>query len=198
MKIVNNKKSNKKDNKLNFIHIYFGNGKGKTTAALGLALRALGDGKKVAIIQFDKGGNENFYSDKKIVYKLKKSGYNIDLYSTGNSRINKNKKFRFKNIKKDYEEALRGIEIAKELILKGKQNILILDEIISSVNTGLLKKSQVEEIIDIYNKNRRFELILTGLRIWKNLKEKADLITQMKKVKHYYDKGIIARKGIEF
>ncbi len=82
--------------------------------------------------------------------------------------------------------------------MKGKQNILILDEIISSVNTGLLKKSQVEELIDIYNKNRRFELILTGLKIWKNLKEKADLITQMKKVKHYYDKGIIARKGIEF
>lgn len=188
----------KSKNNLNSIHIYFGDGKGKTTAALGLALRAVGAGKKVTILQFDKGGSDNFYSERKTIKSLKKYGFKINLYSTGNFRIDENRKFRFENINSDYQEALNGLKLAKELILKGKQDVLILDEITSAVYTKLLKKKQVEEIIDLYNQNRRFELILTGRKIWKKLKDSADLITQMKKIKHYFDKGIIAKKGIEY
>lgn len=185
-------------NNPNSIHIYFGDGKGKTTAALGLALRAVGAGKKVTILQFDKGGSDNFYSERKTIKSLNKNGFKIYLYSTGNFRIDENRRFRFENINSDYQEALNGLELAKELILKGKQDVLILDEITSAVYTKLLSKKQVEEIIDLYNKNRRFELVLTGRKIWKNLKDSADLVTQMKKVKHYFDKGIIAKKGIEY
>lgn len=185
-------------NNPNSIHIYFGDGKGKTTAALGLALRAVGAGKKVTILQFDKGGSDNFYSERKTIKSLKKYGFKINIYSTGNFRIDENRRFRFENINSDFQEALNGLKLAKEFILKGKQDVLILDEITSAVYTKLLSKKQVEEIIDLYNKNRRFELVLTGRKIWKKLKDSADLITQMKKVKHYFDKGVIAKKGIEY
>lgn len=183
---------------MNFIHIYFGNGKGKTTAALGLGFRSLGSGKRVAIIQFDKKGESDFSSDVNIINSLKQNGYKIDIYNTGFTRINDNGSFRFRNIKEDYEEAEKGLKIAEEMIVKGKQDILILDEIISAVSTGLIKKSQVERIIELYNKNRNFELILTGVKIWKKLRDSADLITEMRKIKHYFDCGIIARKGIEY
>ncbi len=184
--------------KMNFIHIYFGNGKGKTTAALGLAFRSLGSGKKVTIIQFDKKGDSNFSSDVNIINSLKQKGFKIDIYNTGIMRINDKGIFRFKNIKEDFEEAKRGLKIAEEMINNGEQDILILDEIISAVSTGLIKKSQVERIIELYNKNRNFELVLTGLKIWKKLRDSADLITEMRKIKHYFDCGIVARKGIEY
>ncbi|MCX7833273.1 MAG: cob(I)yrinic acid a,c-diamide adenosyltransferase [Ignavibacteria bacterium] len=188
----------KNKNNVNSIHIYYGDGKGKTTAALGLALRAIGAGKRITIIQFDKGGSDEFYSERRIINFLKDKGFKINLYSTGNFRIDKKRRFRFENINSDYEEALSGLKLTKDLISKGKQDILILDEIISAVYTKLLSKKQVEEIIELYNKNRNFELILTGRKIWKKLKDSADLITQMKKIKHYFDKGIIAKKGIEY
>ena len=76
--------------------------------------------------------------------------------------------------------------------------MLILDEVIAAVAYKLLEKNQVEELIDLFKKNKRFELIMTGHVLWKGLDEKADLITEMRKVKHYFDKGIPAREGIEF
>ena len=184
----------------NCFHIYYGYGKGKTTSAMGLAIRALGAGKKVAIVQFDKGydGEIEHYSERNILRKLEEIGYPIELYITGCERMNEDGTFRFKNKQEDFEEAKKGFEIAQKLIIEGKQDLLILDEAIAVVAYKLLKKNQVEELIELFKNNKRFELVMTGHVLWRGLENKADLITEMRKVKHYFDKGIPAREGIEF
>jgi cob(I)alamin adenosyltransferase len=188
------------DEKKHQIHLYYGYGKGKTTAAIGLAVRALGAGKKVAIVEFDKGHDEknDHYSEHATLRKLKEIGLPLEVYRTGAERMNEDGTFRFKNADEDFKEAERAIKIAKDLIKKGKQGLLILDEIIAAVVYHLIEEKDVFEIIDIYNKNRRFELVMTGHKLFEGLEEKVDLITEMKKVKHYFDKGIQARQGIEY
>ncbi|MBN8568623.1 MAG: cob(I)yrinic acid a,c-diamide adenosyltransferase [Ignavibacteria bacterium] len=181
-------------------HIYYGYGKGKTTAVMGLAMRALGAGKRVAIVQFDKGydGQNEHYAERIILRKLKEIGFPIDLYPTGAERMNADGTFRFKNTDEDFDEAKRGLQIAKGLIEKGDIDLLILDEAIAAVVYHLLSKEDVEILIDLYNKKRKFELVMTGHKLWEGLEQKADLVTELKKVKHYFDEGIPARLGIEF
>lgn len=181
-------------------HIYYGYGKGKTTSTIGLAIRAMGAGKKVVIIQFDKGydGKNEHYSERIILRMLKDMGYPIDIYATGRERMNADGTFRFKNTKDDLVEAKKGLKLAKEFILKGKQDLLILDEAIAAVAYNLLDKKDIEELIELFTKNKRFEFVMTGHKLWSGLEDKVDLITEMKKVKHYFDKGIPAREGIEF
>ncbi|MFA7361128.1 MAG: cob(I)yrinic acid a,c-diamide adenosyltransferase [Candidatus Kapaibacterium sp.] len=182
------------------LHIYYGYGKGKTTSTIGLAIRALGAGKKVALVQFDKGydGENEHYAERIILRKLKDIGYDVELYPTGCERMNSDGTFRFKNEENDFEEAKRGLDIAKDLIVNGKQDVLILDEAIATVAYNLLDKEKIEELIELYKANKRFELIMTGHKLWEGLEAKADLITEMRKVKHYFDNGIPARVGIEF
>lgn len=184
----------------NMLHIYYGYGKGKTTAVMGLAIRALGAGKKVAIVQFDKGydGQNEHYAERNILRKLKEIGYPIEIYPTGCERMNADGTFRFKNAEEDFAEAKRGLKIAEGLIEKGDIDLLILDEAVAAVVYHLLPKEDVEKLIELYNKNRRFELVMTGHKLWEGLEEKADLVTEMRKVKHYFDAGIPARPGIEF
>ncbi|MBN1634466.1 MAG: cob(I)yrinic acid a,c-diamide adenosyltransferase [Ignavibacteria bacterium] len=191
---------NLSDEDKNCLHIYYGYGKGKTTSALGLAVRAIGAGKKVIIIQFDKGyENENeHYSERHILRRLKEFGYPIEIHPTGCERMNPDGTFRFKNNQSDFDEAKRALKLAEDLIIKGDMNLLILDEAIAAVAYNLLKKEEIENLIDIYKKNKRFELVMTGHKIWDYIDENADLITEMRKVKHYFDKGIPAREGIEF
>lgn len=188
------------DEDKNCFHIYYGYGKGKTTSTIGLAIRALGAGKKVVIVQFDKGydGENEHYAERNILRKLKDSGYDIELFPTGCERMNSDGTFRFKNEEQDFAEAKRGLSIAKDLIENGKQNLLILDEAIATVAYNLLAKEDIEELITLYKKNKRYELVMTGHKLWEGLEEKADLITEMRKVKHYFDNGIPAREGIEF
>jgi cob(I)alamin adenosyltransferase len=189
------------DKDKNCLHIYYGYGKGKTTSSIGLAIRALGAGKKVAIVQFDKGydGKNEHYSERNILRKLKSElGYPIELYPTGCERMNEDGTFRFKNEDCDFQEAQKGLKIAKDLIENGDLDLLILDEAIAAVVYHLLKKEDVEELIGIYKKKKGFELVMTGHKLWEGLEEKADLVTEMRKVKHYFDKGIPAREGIEF
>lgn len=181
-------------------HIYYGYGKGKTTAVMGLAMRALGAGKRVAIVQFDKGydGQNEHYAERIILRKLKEIGFPIELYPTGAERMNADGTFRFKNTDEDFDEAKRGLQIARELIEKGDLDLLVLDEAIAAVVYHLLSKEDVENLIELYNKKRRFEMVMTGHKLWDGLEAKADLVTELKKVKHYFDEGIPARLGIEF
>jgi cob(I)alamin adenosyltransferase len=191
---------NLSDEDKNCLHIYYGYGKGKTTSTIGLAVRALGAGKKVALVQFDKGydGTNEHYAERVILRKLRDAGYEMDLYPTGCERMNSDGTFRFGNEEQDFAEAKRGLGIARNLIINGKQDVLILDESIATVAYNLLSKSDIEELIDLFKKNKRFELIMTGHKLWEGLEEKADLVTEMRKVKHYFDNGIPARPGIEF
>jgi cob(I)alamin adenosyltransferase len=199
LKTIEGYKNLKEEDKNN-LHIYFGYGKGKTTSAVGLALRMLGAGNKVIIIQFDKGYDEKneHYSERNILRELKELGYKIELYPTGCERMNPDGTFRFKNIQMDFDEAQKGLMLSHKFITEPQQELLILDEILAAVAYNLLKKEDIENLIKSYKNNKKFDLVMTGHKIWDFILENADLITEMKKIKHYFDKGIPAKPGIEF
>lgn len=178
------------------IHIYYGYGKGKTTCCMGLALRALGAGKRVAIVQFDKGydGETEHYSERNILRGLD----GVGLHPTGCERMNPDGSFRFGAEERDVEEARRGVSIARDLIAEGEQELLVLDEILAAVTYDLLEPEDVIALLDVYDAGRRCELVLSGHKVWDELVERADLVTEMRKIKHYYAKGTPARVGIEF
>ncbi|MFA5126779.1 MAG: cob(I)yrinic acid a,c-diamide adenosyltransferase [Patescibacteria group bacterium] len=179
------------NNKLGKIHVYTGHGKGKTTAALGLAIRALGQGLKVGIIYFDKGGD--YYSERKILDKIKH--LNIDYCAFGLPRLSKNKGFRFKNQVGDIKGAAAAIKQAK-LWFKKNFDLLILDEINTTVKTGLLNCDDI--LILIKQKPKNLELILTGRYCPQEIVDLADLVTEMNAKKHYISQGLIARPGIDY
>lgn len=177
------------------LHIYTGDGKGKTTAAIGLAIRAAGAEMKVAFIQFDKGWEgEEFYFERKILRKID----NIDLFPTGTLRHHKDGSFRFDLKEEDIKEARRGLEIAYKILKEGKYHLVILDEIIVSIYTKLLSLEEVLNLIKFWRQNCQNELVLTGRYAPEEILKEADLITEMKNLKHYFNSGIKARKGIEF
>lgn len=180
----------------NRLHIYYGYGKGKTTAALGLALRSLGAGKKVAIVQFDKGydGQNEHYSERKILRNLP----HLSLFPFGMERVLGKDSFRFKNEPSDFQEAEKGLAKAEDLLRNGDQSLLVLDELLAAVMCKLLSKEQVMALIGVYQRNRRCELVVTGHQVWPELVEKADLVTEMRKEKHYFDQKDPPKEGIEF
>jgi len=170
--------------KKGFIHIYTGDGKGKTTAALGLLLRALGQQKKVCLIQFMKSSQ---YGEIKFLKKLK----SVTTKQFGSHSFIKKGKVS----QQDKIKAEKALAFAQKA-LKKKYDLLVLDEIIMAVFFKLIKEKEVIELID--NKPKRLELILTGRRASAKLVKLADLVTEMKEIKHYFQKGIKARKGIEY
>ncbi len=176
------------------IHVYTGNGKGKTTAGLGLAIRALGNGKKVGIIYFDKGGD--FYNERKILAKLKELyPEQLDFQAFGTQRMVAGKGFRFDNLPEDFSEAQRGLEQAG-VWLRADFDVIILDEFNTLVKTGLAK---VKDLTDtIKNKAPRIELVLTGRYCPPEVLALADLISEINEVKHYVYRGIAARPGIDY
>ena len=180
----------------NRLHIYYGYGKGKTTAAVGLALRALGAGQRVAIIQFDKGydGLNEHYSERKILRGLP----NLTLFPFGKERVLGPGAFRFKNEPGDFEEAQAALAKAKEILTRGGLNLLVLDELLAAVMCKLVTKEEVMALIDLYNQNRTCELVITGHQVWPELVEKADLVTEMRKEKHYFDQKLPSKEGIEY
>ena len=173
------------------IHAYTGDGKGKSTAALGLLIRAFGADKKVAIIYFDKGSETYRHNETLVFEKL-----GIKFFITGKERMKPDGSFRFENIPEDSQEALRGIKLAKELISSGKYEVLVLDEALSAVEYDLLDIKELENLIA--QAPKELELVITGRCTNEELLDKADLVTCMTKKKHYFDKGIQARPGIEY
>ena len=169
--------------KRGLVQVYTGCGKGKTTASIGLALRAVGAGLRVYIMQFVKGA---CYSEIKALKKIK----NIKVEQCGRGCFIKTKP---KNI--DIECAKNGMKKTLKNINSRKFDIVILDEINIALKLGLLKTNEILSVID--NKPTNVELVLTGRYCPPKVLRKADLITEMTEKKHPYQKGIKARLGIE-
>ena len=175
------------------IHIYTGGGKGKTTAALGLAVRASGHGKRVAIIYFDKGGS--FYGERRALKKY--LSQSIDYFVTGRVRFDRTtRKFRFGVDEQDIAEAKRGLALAYKLASSAKYHMLVLDEINTASGLEMLTVPEVVEFMK--RKPLKLELVMTGRNCPEELMAHADLVTEMTLVKHYFYKGVPARRGIEY
>ncbi len=173
------------------IQAYIGDGKGKTTASIGLLVRAHGSGKKVAMVAFDKGSDTYKHSEFASFDKL-----GIEYHVTGLERMEPTGKFRFENLPEDLEEAKRGLEMARKLAANPELEVLVLDEVLSAVTYELLDKNLLLDFILTVPK--KLELVLTGRCNDEQILSKVDLITEMKKIKHYFDKGVQAREGIEY
>jgi len=169
------------------VQIFTGDGKGKTSAALGVALRALGHNLRVHIIFFMKGSSYP-YGEQQILPQLP----NISFSSFGQDYF-----VDPDNIKpEEIDQARKGLAKAREVIHSGNYDVVILDEINVAVGWKLLELTEVLELIK--NKPRNVELILTGRYADPRLIDAADLVTEMVKVKHPYDRGIKARGGIDY
>ena len=170
-------------NDLGKIHVYTGNGKGKTTAALGLALRAIGAGYRVYIVQFLKGQD---YSELQSLKPLKQ----VTLKRFGQ------KSFIIKKAQPaDVAQAKRGLAWAKKVLKSKQYQVVILDEIFLAVFFKMLKVSEIVALVK--NKPRNVELILTGRKANPAVMKLADYVTEMKEIKHPFQHGLSARRGIE-
>jgi len=168
------------------VHVYTGNGKGKTTAALGLAFRAIGQGLNVHMVQFMKGGAD--YGE----VLLAKKCPNFTISQFGRSgfvdRLNPD------NIDIDY--AKKGLKYACDLAEGGECDILILDEINVAVAWNLIG---LDEVVDLINgRSADVELVLTGRHASEEIIGLSDYVTEMREIKHPYEGGISARAGIEY
>ncbi len=173
-------------NNMSLVHIYCGDGKGKTTASVGLAVRAAGSGKKVLFTQFFKNGTSSEIS---VLKSLPNVTVNV---------CEKKHKFFFRMneeerecAKEDYEEVFRkAVQAVKDGV-----GLLVLDEAVSACNHGMLEEA---EVIRLLKDRGETEIVLTGRDPSQALQEEADYISEVRKIKHPFDKGIKARKGIEF
>jgi cob(I)alamin adenosyltransferase len=165
------------------VHVYTGDGKGKTTAALGLAMRAVGQGMKVAFIQFIKGKScgEHFFVKQ---YKP----FEIIQISIGDS---------FKKSEEQLsQEAQQTLAYAEQEISSGKYDLVVLDEIFVAISQGLITTKQVLELLD--SRPVSVELVLTGRNAPPEIAHRADLVTEMLMIKHPFTEGTSARRGIEY
>ncbi len=167
------------------LQLYIGDGKGKTTAAIGLAVRAKGRGFRVAVIQFLKGKRSGEFNAAKR-YAL------FSIFKFGRKEFVQPDNL----TDQDYQKAEKGVKFASRIVQSGDYELVILDEILTAVNLHLIPEDRLIAIVD--NCPPRTELAMTGRDAPESIKSKADLITEMKKIKHYYDKDVKARRGIEF
>jgi len=171
------------------IIVYTGKGKGKTTAALGIALRAVGYGKKICMIQFIKGSWHYGEMD-----SSKRLEPEFEMVAIGKGFVgiidDKTPKVEHEKIAKE------AIKISIEKVQSGKYDIVILDEINYAINLNLVK---IEDVLNlIKSKPSGIDLVLTGNYAKDEIIELADLVTEMKEIKHPFQRGIKAKKGIDF
>ena len=168
------------------VQLYTGDGKGKTTAAVGLAMRAIGKDLNVLMVQFLKGRH---YGEIETARRLS------DRFKIIQSGLDEFVK-RGEPSPEDLRLAHQGLEIAREAIMSGGYDMVILDEINVAVDLGVLAVEEVLPLID--DRPPGVELVLTGRDAPGEFLERADLVTEMKKIRHYYDKGVKMREGIEY
>ena len=171
------------------VHIITGNGRGKTTSAIGLGLRAIGHGLKVYMIQFIKREEEGKkYGEIKSIKKFR----NFKVAQFGSGKLVSHST----PTKTDFELARKGFEHAKEIINSGKYDMVILDEIWVAFHHKLIDLSEIISLIK--NKPEHIELVLTGRHAPEEAYEYADYVSEIEKIKHPYSKGLKARLGIEY
>jgi cob(I)alamin adenosyltransferase len=174
-----------------YIQVYTGDGKGKTTASLGLAMRALGRCWKVLIIMFTKGGND--YGELNSFTELSPTiSDNLKIVQAGLDRVI----YKDNQNKQDEQEIKKGWELAKKAIQNHEYQLIILDEANIAIDMGILDVDEVVETLQ--NKPEEMEIVLTGRNAHPKIVEIAHLVSEIKPVKHYWDTGIVARKGIEY
>ncbi|MFA7228831.1 MAG: cob(I)yrinic acid a,c-diamide adenosyltransferase [Melioribacteraceae bacterium] len=169
-----------------YIQIYTGDGKGKSTAAIGQAVRAAGAGLKSYIIQFMKDYPYSESDSLKLLSRwitVEKVGSDDYVFRKGAPP------------ESEIEKAINALKSAELKMLGGEYDLIILDEVCVAIYFGLFKVEDVIPLLDL--KPANVELILTGRYCPEILIEKADLVTEMKEVKHYYQNGILSRKGID-
>ncbi len=165
--------------------VYTGDGKGKTTAALGIVFRALGWGKRVAVVQFIKG-------------KWKTGERNFAEGLTGLTFLTMGEGFTWESedVKRDKMAAIKAWETAKDLIVSDDNDIVILDELTYVMKYGFIPVSEI--VSALINRPEKKHVVVTGRDAPEELIESADLVTEMAVVKHPYQKGIPAQKGVDF
>jgi cob(I)alamin adenosyltransferase len=180
------------------VQVYTGDGKGKTTAALGLALRAVGHGLRVCFIQFLKGEWES--GERKAAPRLSPE---LELHVFGapqwgdRSQADKDTPWwELPPSAEDREQAREGMRFAHEAVTGGEYDIVVLDEVLGAVKLGLVSLDEVMALI--CSKPESVELVLTGRDAPEEVLNAADLVTEMKALKHPYERGVKARKGIEY
>jgi cob(I)alamin adenosyltransferase len=172
------------DNYKGYIHLYTGNGKGKTTAALGLAIRAVGAGKKVFIAQFVKGMHYSELDALKRFPEIVINQYGLDCFIINQPT------------EKDILAAHKGLNEVKKAIESHLYDVIVLDEICIALYYQLISLDDLKNVLKNHPKN--VEIVLTGRYAPEELIEISDLVTEMKEIKHYFNNGIQARKGIDY
>ncbi len=174
--------------KKGLIQVYTGNGKGKSTAAIGQAVRAAGHGFKIGFISFFKDPDVFGYAEYKSMEKL---GIQIFLFARKHPHF-----YKELNHEEVREECARGLECIKGLINDGSWDMLVLDEINIALRDGFLTDEDVLSLLAA--KQETLELVLTGRGIPERILERADLVSEVREIKHPYNQGTKSRKGIEF
>lgn len=174
-----------------YIQVYTGDGKGKTTASLGLSMRALGRGWNVLIVLFTKGGNNygELFSFRELSPKLMNQ---LTIIQAGMNRI----VYADNVANKDKEEIQKGWELVKEAATSGKYQLIILDEVNIAIELGLIELEEVKSFLK--NKPPELEVVLTGRHAHPEIIKMAHLVSEIKPIKHYWDIGVEARQGIEY
>ena len=183
---------------LGLVHVITGDGKGKTTSSLGLALRAVGNNFRVHMVQFLKSGiTGELYSAKKLGFEIEQFG--VDALKEKQKKIqefsDKTSKFTFQPDIEEKDAALEGFGHAKKIIESNDYDMVILDEINCVVAKGLVP---LDEILELVKNHGKVELVLTGRDAPKELMDAADYVNIVNGIKHPWQKGIVARKGIEY
>ncbi len=167
-----------------YVQIYTGDGKGKTTASLGLCVRMVGAGGKVLLVQFMKKGD--FSEIKGLGY----FGDKVQVAQFGSGRF-----VRGRPLPEDIKRAKDALGYALESMKSGQYDLVILDEVNVAMNMGLLDVEEVQKFLEMRPEN--VEVVLTGRDAPMEIMDAADLVTECKMIKHYYKKGVMAREGIE-